>query len=112
MNSTDKSTSKVKFDESKNVVTEFAKNEKIKGGLRIDKPAQGKEVSSTDASDFHSEVQEEKKKEAAKPKKASVNVEGLKTSSAVIQARNSIIEANKGGPTSFYQFERDMKSLA
>lgn len=124
---------KVIFDETKNIVKEFRKNDKIDSALKKQHPGpkykdeshdqlRPNKLRKTDASDQtnkenivkeeeQSENQHPNKQPSKKPKTVDANQIGeLQKSQAVIKARDALIM--QSAPTNFYQFERDFKALS
>ena len=119
---------KVSFDESKNVIKEFAKNEQIHSKLSQEKNAFTSPKKASSKKNNKSETKKEKAKTEEKeetpkePKEASPalpkkqmtaekveSISKLKTSDAVLKAKDDLLL--KEAPNSFYQFERDFKSI-
>ena len=113
---------KVSFDESKNVVKEFAKNEQIQSTLSQDKNA----FASPQKKSNKKNNKSDSKKENTKPDQASKDsasasskkqmtaekvesISKLKSSEAVLKAKDDMLL--KEAPNNSYQFERDFKSI-
>ena len=111
-NETSSKKSPVKFDESKNIVKEFAKNERIvpyqsKKVIEDETPLK---IAKTEEASPEIPAQPEPSQEKA-AEKPNINdtVASLQKSSVVIKARDEMML--KEAPKNFYQFERDIKSF-
>ena len=127
---------KVSFDESKNIITEFAKNEKIQPMSSTEnlfnspKRAANKKAAKSDKSkkektsgvESKTDSSEEDKSGGAAPASAPAapaknqmsadrvqSISNLATSDAVMKAKDDLL--SKEPPNSFYQFERDFKGI-
>ena len=110
-NETSSKKSPVKFDESRNIVKEFAKNEKIITNFKTPKKDDDLKPKKM------AKIEETPKVEAApkpdskveKMEKQMQEISKLQKSEVVIQARDDMML--KDAPTNFYQYERDSKSF-